>query len=236
MNVHSSKRGVAVASLVLAAAGLVFSLSATPFANAELTGSNSTGSSVGTVPQCAWHLDGVSGDVVLTHGATDKYKGEAYSISGDTADVKTYVADSAASAPATDPDACSWYSGKKGAEVTVSTADTSPKFTSSTFGAGDTSMNFNLNNSSNKLSAAVTPTCSSDAGWVNGSAGTNDIYTGHTSGTPTSLSNSHTTTTSSCSYVITYSTSVPGGLTPTHAGSNYAMTGPSLTTTLTLVD
>lgn len=235
MNVHSLKRGAAVSSLVLAAAGLVFSLSATPFANADLTGSNTTGSAVGTVPQCAWHLDGVSGAVSLTHGDATKYKGLAYSISGDTADVKTYVADTAASTPSTDAEACSWYSGKKGAQVTVSTSDTAPKFTSSSF-AGDSSMDFNLNDSSHKLSAAVTPTCDAAGGWVNGSAGANDIYTGHLSGVPTSLASASTSTISSCSYKITYSASVPAGLTPTHAGSNYAMTGPSLTTTLTLVD
>lgn len=235
MNVHSLKRGAAATSLVLAAAGLAFTMSAMPFANADLTGENTTGSAVGTVPQCAWHLDGVSGAVTLAHGDSAKYNGADYSISGSTSDVNTYVADSAAGTPSTDPAACSWYSGKKGAQVTVSTSATSPAFTSSSF-EGDSSMNFSLDSSSHKLSAAVTPTCSSDDGWVNGASGTNDIYTGHLSGVPTSLANASTTTISSCSYTITYSTTVPSGMTPTHAGSNYAMTGPALTTTLTLVD
>lgn len=232
MNLYSLKRGLATASLGLAAAGLVMSFSFTTSANA-IDGSNTTGSTVGTVPQCAWHLEGVSGTVALTHEDATKYSGTSYAISGSTSEVKTYVADQDATAIATDTSACSWYNSKKGASVTVSTSGT-PAFTSSSFGAEDTSMNFILDGTANKLTANVTPTCSSP--WSTPSAGDNDIYAGHLSGPATSLALGSTSTISSCTYSVTYSTAVPAGKQPLHAGSNYAMSGPSLTTTLTLTD
>lgn len=233
MNLQSLKRGFAATSLGLAAAGLIMSFSFTTSANA-IDGSNSTGSAVGTVPQCAWHLEGVSGVVTLANAdSSKKYNGAAFAISGSTSEVKTYVADQAASAITTDENGCSWYNSKKGASVTVSTTGT-PAFTSTSFGAEDTSMNFTLDGTDNKLTATVTPTCTSP--WTTPSAGENDIYVGHVSGPATALAKGSTSTISSCTYQVTYATAVPAGKQPLNAGQNYAMTGPSLTTTLTLTD
>lgn len=224
------KKVIALTVAPIALLGLTLSVATLSSANAEITGSNSTGSSVGTVPQCAWHLDGVSGAVTLSHGDESKYKGEAYAISGNSSSVDSYVAPVDASSKPASPgvDDCSWYTSKASASVTIST-DEDPGFTSSTF-AGDTSMNFLLNNSSNKLTATVSPDCS--APWSTPSAGDNDIYSGHVSAVATSLAKSSVTTTSACSYTVGYAATVPAGKSPLHAGQNYALAGPTMTTTL----
>jgi hypothetical protein len=224
------KKVIALAVAPIAMLGLTLSVASLTSANAEITGSNSTGSSVGTVPQCAWHLDGVSGDVTLSHGTVDKYKGEAYAISGSSSSVDSYVAPVDASAKPATPgdDDCSWYTSKASASVTIST-DANPGFTSSTF-AGDSSMNFSLSNSLNKLTATVSPDCS--APWSTPGEGANDIYSGHVSAVATSLAKTSVTTKSACSYTVGYAATVPAGKSPTHAGSNYALAGPTMTTTL----
>ncbi|MEN9736605.1 MAG: hypothetical protein RL129_1316 [Actinomycetota bacterium] len=213
----------------IAVIGLSFSVTGLSVASADPSGTNETGSSVGTVPQCAWHLDGVSGTVTMSHADGSLYKGDDYSLSGTTGEIDSYVAPvSASSKPATPGvDDCSWYTTIASAEITISTSDT-PEFTSESF-AEDTTMDFPLN-SSNKLSATVSPSCSSP--WEAAGDGENDIYSGHVSGVVTSLALGDVTTVSSCSYTVAYAAKVPGGKSPTHAGSNYAMTGPTLTTTL----
>jgi len=224
------KKVMALILAPIAMLGLTLSVATLSSASAEITGSNSTGSSVGTVPQCAWHLDGVSGDVTLSHGDASKYKGEAYAISGSSSSVDSYVAPVDASAKPTSPgaDDCSWYTSKASASVTISTS-ANPGFTSSSF-ADDTSMNFLLNNSSNKLTATVSPDCS--APWSTPADGDNDIYSGHVSAVATSLAKSSVTTTSACSYTVGYAATVPAGKSPLHAGQNYALAGPTMTTTL----
>lgn len=224
------KKVMALILAPIAMLGLTLSVVTLSSASAEITGSNSTGSSVGTVPQCAWHLDGVSGDVTLSHGDESKYKGEAYAISGSSSSVDSYVAPVDSSAKPTSPgaDDCSWYTSKASASVTISTS-ANPGFTSSSF-ADDTSMNFLLNNSSNKLTATVSPDCS--APWSTPADGDNDIYSGHVSAVATSLAKSSVTTTSACSYTVGYAATVPAGKSPLHAGQNYALAGPTMTTTL----
>jgi len=221
-----------LAALVLApvaALGIAVSLTGLTSATA-LTGSNSTGSTVGTVPQCAWHLDGVLDAVTLTHEDATKYKGLDYVISGSSTSVDSYVAPVADTTKPVSPgaDDCSWYTSQASAEVTISSGET-PAFTSTTF-TDDVSMNFSLNDADHKLTATVDPTCASP--WTAPGAGTNDIYSGHVSGVATSLSKVNTTTQSACSYTVGFTATVPAGKSPTNAGSNYAMTGPTLTTTL----
>ncbi len=224
------KKVIALTIAPIAMIGLTLSVAGLSSANAEISGSNSTGSSIGTVPQCAWHLDGVSGDVTLSHGDETKYKGADYAISGSSSSVDSYVAPVAATSKPASPgnDDCSWYTSKASASVTIST-DADPGFTSTTF-AGDSSMNFSLNNSSNKLTVTVSPDCS--APWSTPSAGDNDIYSGHVSAVATSLAKTSVTTTSACSYTVGYAATVPAGKSPTHAGENYALAGPTMTTTL----
>lgn len=224
------KKIIALMVAPIAMLGLMLSVAGLNSANAEITGSNSTGSSVGTVPQCAWHLDGVSGDVTLEHGDSTKYKGDAYAISGNSSSVDSYVAPVAATSKPSAPgdDDCSWYTSKASASVTISTS-ANPGFTSSSF-PGDTSMDFELTDSSNKLTATVSPSCSSP--WSTPSAGDNDIYSGHVSAVATSIAKTSVTTTSACSYTVGYAATVPAGKSPTNAGQNYSLAGPTMTTTL----
>ena len=223
------KRALAALIAPIAVIGLSFSVTGLSVASADPSGTNQTGSSVGTVPQCAWHLDGVTGTVTMSHSDGSLYKGEDYSLTGQTGLIDSYVAPVSASSKPASPgvDDCSWYTTRASAEIQITTS-AGPKFTSETF-ADDTTMDFSLNDS-NKLSATVSPSC--DSPWAAPSAGENDIYSGHVSGVVTSLALGDVSTVSSCSYTVTYAAKVPGGKSPTHAGSNYAMTGPTLTTTL----
>jgi hypothetical protein len=223
------KKLAALVVAPIAVLGLMVSLTGLTSATA-ITGSNSTGSTVGTVPQCAWHLDGVLDAVVLTHTDATKYKGLDYVITGSSTSVDSYVAPVAAIAKPLSPgvDDCSWYTSQASAEVTISSGET-PAFTSTTF-TGDVSMNFDLNDADHKLTVTVDPTCASP--WTAPISGTNDIYTGHVSGVATSLTKANTTTQSACSYTVEFTATVPAGKSPTNAGSNYEMTGPTLTTTL----
>jgi hypothetical protein len=224
------KKVIALFVAPVAMVGLTFSIASFSSASAAIEGSNSTGSTVGTVPQCAWHLDGVSGAVSLTHGTEAKYKGLAYLIEGSSSSVDSYVAPISATTMPESPgvDDCSWYTSKASASVTISTS-TDPEFTSSTF-AGDTSMNFALDSTSNKLTATVSPSCASP--WTTPDEGANDIYTGHVSAVATSLAKSNVSTQSKCSYTVGYAATVPAGKSPVNAGANYALAGPTMTTTL----
>ena len=224
------RKALAILVSPIAIVGMSLSLSGLASASADPSGQDTTGSSVGTVPQCAWHLTGVGASVTMTHGSDEKYNGENYPLTGSGASVASFVAPVEATSAPTSPqdNDCSWYNSKASAAVTISAGE-NPGFTSSSF-EGDTSMNFALNDSSHKLTATVSPTCSSP--WAGPTAGANDVYSGHLSGVATSLALSHTTTTSACSYTVQYAATVPGGKAPAHAGQNYAMVGPTLTTTL----
>lgn len=224
------KKIIALTVAPIAMLGLTLSVASLNSANAEITGSNSTGSSVGTVPQCAWYLVGVSGAVTLEHGDATKYKGETYGISGSSSSVDSYVApvDATSKPGAPSEDDCSWYTSKASASVTIS-SPADPGFTSSSF-PGDASMDFVLTNSSNKLTATVSPSCS--APWSTPIEGANDIYTGHVSAVATSLAKTSVTTISACSYTVGYAATVPAGKSPKNAGQNYALAGPTMTTTL----
>jgi hypothetical protein len=224
------KKVIAIIVAPLAMIGLTLSIASFSSASAAIEGSNSTGSSVGTVPQCAWHLDGVSGAVALTHATSAKYKGLAYLIEGSSSSVDSYVAPVAATTMPESPgvDDCSWYTSKASASVTISTS-ANPEFTSTTF-ADDTSMNFALTDASNKLTATVSPSCA--APWTTPEEGANDIYSGHVSAVATSIAKVDVSTQSACSYTVGYAATVPAGKSPINAGSNYVLAGPTMTTTL----
>jgi hypothetical protein len=53
---------------------------------------------------------------------------------------------------------------------------------------------------------------------------------------PFSITKTATTTASTCTYAMSVGATVPAGKSPKNAGSSYALVGPALTTTLTLVD
>ena len=224
------KKVIALFVAPVAMVGLTLSIASFSSASAAIAGSNSTGSTVGTVPQCAWHLNGVSGAVALTHAGEGKYKGLAYLIEGSSSSVDSYVAPTGtATKPATPGvDDCSWYTSKASASVTISTT-ANPGFTSTTF-TDDTSMNFALTDSLNKLTVTVSPSC--DAPWSTPTAGANDIYTAQISAVATSIAKADVNTQSACSYTVGYAVTVPAGKSPINAGQNYVLTGPTMTTTL----
>lgn len=177
-----------------------------------------TSSSVGTKPQCAWTLAGVEETMVLTSAEAALYSGSALAIAGSDDGISATVF-------GTD---CSWYEYKKGATITISTP-ASPKFTIND--ATDTTMDFDLTTLS-PMSLAITHTCGPDFT----DDDTASIGGAVVSAEPFSITKSSTNTTSSCTYSMAVGATVPANKSPKNAGSTYALVGPALTTTLTLVD
>jgi len=231
VNINLLKRTAAGASLVLAAAGLVLTLSTSASAAPISSG---TGSTVGTIPLCDWTLSGVGGSIVLDNPAykdapsnATKYQGLLYPLVGQTTSVEIYVSAPGKTESQTDESNCSWYGTKKGGSVTVTTpAD--PKFTSSrALVSSDNSMGFLLSSSNRLAGVASIETCTD---WTKVTIA--DVYTGTTSSTPIDLVADKTTTISKCTYSVTYSTTIPAAQNPTAPGADYALVGPEMTTTL----
>ncbi len=218
-----AKRLLAVVVTPLATVGLIGSMTFSsagvadePVAPAGVSGS--TASTVGTKPQCAWSLDGVSSSVPLVSADSAKYSGEALPISGVNSGID-------ASVSGLD---CSWYEYKKGASITISTG-ASPKF--SINDATDTTMDFDLT-AENPITLDIEHSCGPDF-----TADPSAIIGGLTvTANPFSITKGATNTTSTCTYAMTIGATVPANKSPKNAGTNYALVGPSLTTTLTLED
>jgi hypothetical protein len=234
VNINLLKRTAAGASLVLAAAGLVLTLST----SASAAISSGTGSTVGTIPLCAWTLKGVSGNIALTNADyelsntnTNKYQGVAYPLVGKTTDVEIYVSDPTLTTSQTDTSNCSWYGAAKGGSVTVTT-DADPKFTSSRTGNPlDNSMGFPLDGSNKLGGLAAIGICT---GWTKATVA--DVFTNSTISAPIALAKGDTDTVSTCTYSVTYSTTIPANQNPTAPGEDYVLVGPRMTTTLVIAD
>jgi hypothetical protein len=233
VNINLLKRTAAGASLVLAAAGLVLTISTS--ASAEPI-SSGTGSTVGTIPLCGWTLKGVGGNIALTNTAyeasktnTNKYQGVAYPLVGQTSNVEIYVSDPTLTTSQTNTSNCSWYGVVRGGSVTVTTAD-ALKFTSSRVGyPSDNSMGFDLVSSNKLVGLAAIESCDD---WTKVTLA--DVFAGTTSSTPIALAAGVTTTISKCAYSVAYSTSIPAGQTPFAPGVDYVLVGPVMTTTLVI--
>ena len=234
MNINLLKRTAAGASLVLAAAGLVLTLSTSASAAPISSG---TGSTVGTIPLCDWTLKGVGGSIALTNTAyesdklnnANKYQGDAYPLAGATTSVEIYVSDPTKTSSQTEVSNCSWYGTAKGGSVTVTT-DAAPKFTSSRTGTGgpdDNSMGFVLDDSNKLVGLASIDECT---GWTKTLDA--DVFAGTTSSTPIALADNKTTSISKCTYSVAYSTTIPANQNPFAPGVDYALEGPVMTTTL----
>ena len=207
---------IAIAGLMFSTTALTSGFAVEPEAPDAVAGS--TGSSVGTKPQCAWGLTGVESSNTLAGEAGTKYAGEDYAINGSDSGIAVTV---------TGGD-CSWYEYKKGANITITTG-TGPKFTIND--ATDTTMDFNLT-TEDPLTLGIVEDCV-DAWTVNNAAA---IGGATVSATPLSISKANTAVNSGCTYAMSMTATVPAGKSPKNAGSNYALVGPGLTTTLTLTD
>jgi hypothetical protein len=233
VNINLLKRTAAGASLVLAAAGLVLTLSTSASAAPISSG---TGSTVGTIPLCDWTLKGVEGSIALTNADyvalpsnATKYQGLTYPLVGQSTPVEIYVSDPTLPTRQTDTSNCSWYGVAKGGSVSVTTT-ADPKFTSRRTGdASDTSMGFLLDDSNKLVGLATIETCE---GWTKVTAA--DVFDSTTSSTPIALGKGVTTTTSNCTYSVAYSTTIPAGKRPTVPGVDYELVGPVMTTTLVI--
>jgi len=248
------KKLAALASAV-AGFGLLAAITGFSSANADIASS----ASVATVPQCTWVLNGVGDTIALTHPTTDghtKYVGLDFQLSGSgSSTANIFVGPTGASNVGSDADNCSWYgatnSATSGASVVFGFAGSgTPAFTGQDAGSsGDTSMSFNLDNSStngaHSKSLALTITkgaaCKDDntggsaADWTGlaASGGASALSSASTSALVAKIISSKTSTTSNCAWTTSLSTYVPGGISPANPSDTYNFTGPSIVTTLT---
>jgi len=250
------KKALAIATMPLAGAGLVVGLmtagpayagdmpisvsnpSATPAPLASKAAS--VAAETKTVPWCGWTVSGLPSGLTLedsvakTANKPSSYKGTEIVLGGSTSGVSAFV--SGSNVVSAVEDNCSWYgdSNKQGLTMTVTASRAN--FTARPAGetSDDAGMGFSLTEDS-KLT--ITPTysgCSnafvtSDSLSVWG--GVNEKLTS----TPVKASDkSKVTTTSACTWSLTYAAKIPGGLTPLFGDKTYAFTGPTLTTTVNI--
>ena len=209
----------------------------------DLTASTLTGA------WCGWYLTDVSSELVLepVNALETTYVGTAIDLTA------TDLLGSSAFVGGTDvhdddTTNCSWYGAPNQQAVEVSIEADSANFEAMAEfynDETDTSMDFSLN-SDNPLTITVDEDLATDEVtglrlYCNGFDVTEvtTIYGTLLDLISNPISSAVYTdvgTTDRCDWDVTYSTSIPAGLVPTYGGTTYSYTGPTLTTTLEIIE
>ncbi len=214
------KRGCAYFSLPLLLSGMIYGLGIKSPALAAPTIPSATVAALGN---CAWTLAGVSAGVTLT--AADSYDGTSDALTGTDATPVMFV-----SGNSTQGTPCSWFSAAAaGATITVS-IPAAPAFTAAPLGLGYA---FTAANSLTYAPNALGAGCPAATG--GNSYTSRSMYApgaGNLGGATVVYNKALVGTASSCAFAPTYSSLIPGGLTP--GGTSTVLTGSGVTTTMTL--
>jgi len=178
---------------------------------------------VAALGNCAWTLAGVSPGVSLT--AASAYDGTSNALFGTDSSAIIFVAGNS-----TQGTPCSWFSATAaGATVSVSVAST-PSFTAVPLGLGYI---FSSGNPLTYTPFALGAGCPATGG---GNSYTSRSMYGNAApnlgGAAVVYNKTGVGTSSSCAFAPTYTSTIPGGLTP--GGTSTVLTGSSVTTTMTL--
>jgi hypothetical protein len=247
------KKALAIAAMPLAGAGLVVGLmtagpayagdmpgtvanpSATPAPLASQAAS--VAASTKTVPWCGWTVSGLPTGLTLedtaakSAGKASSYKGVDIALGGSTSGVSAFV--SGSTTASTDADNCSWYGDTNKQGLTMTVTASRANFTARPAGesADDAGMGFSLTSSS-KLTITPAYTGCSDAFVTSNNL---SVWADQLASTPVTASDkSLVTTTSACTWGLTYAAKIPGGMKPLFGDKTYAFTGPTLTTTVNI--
>ena len=225
---HTSltKRALACAGVVVSSTALMATL--TGFATASAWGSGggdgtaqTLGGSVSSVDKCAYSISGIASSVTLTASKT-------YNPDDNVLDVLSGVDASVvlSAYPGGVPsNPCSFYGNSSAGRITA-TVPSTPAWTG-TFGG--TTLGWN-NTNTNKLN--IVPTGSSDCTAAGATLSTLGLYTGSVSGSLVSITSSSSP--KGCTLTSAISSQIPANLNTPQGAKTYAMTGPTITYTLSL--
>lgn len=247
------KKALAIAAMPLAGAGLIAGLMTAAPAYAgdmPVTVSNpsstpaplasqeaSVAAETKTVPWCGWTVSGLPTGLTLEDTVAkaaskpSSYKGAEIALGGSTTGVSAFV--SGSNVASTKEENCSWYgdSNKQGLTMTVTASRAN--FTARPEGADadDAGMGFSLSETSKLTITPAYTDCS--AAFV--TSDNLSVWDAQLKSTPVTASDkSKVTTTSACTWGLTYAAKIPGGMKPLFGDKTYAFTGPTLTTTVNI--
>jgi len=213
------------AGVFLSSTALISSL--TSFSSASAWGSGGDGStqtlgvSVSSVDKCAYSISGIASSVTLT--ASKIYNPDDISLdllSGSDASV---ILSAFPGGNSSNP--CSFYGSGSAGRITASVPST-PSWTGTVSG---TTLTWN-NVIGNKLN--IVPSGGGDCSSAGATLSTLGLFTSNVSGSLVAITSSSTP--KGCTFSSTISSQIPAGLTAPAGAKTYAMTGPTITYTLSL--
>jgi hypothetical protein len=247
------KKALAIATMPLAGAGLVVGLmTAGPAYAGNMPGTVADPSSTPaplasqaasvaaetkTVPWCGWTVSGLPEALTLEDtvakaaGETSSYKGAEIALGGSTTGVSAFVSGSTVASIAEDN--CSWYGDTNKQGLTMTVTASRANFTARPAGAesDDSGMGFSLTEAS-PLTISPTYTNCSNAFVTSDNL---SVWDHQLTSTPVTASDkTKVTTTSACTWGLTYAAKIPAGKMPLFGDKTYAFTGPTLTTTVNI--
>ena len=207
-----------------------------PPADPQVLGDGATDldTSITSVAWCGWYLSGVAADLTLVpvDGVTTTYNGLEIPLTAENSGLTAFVGGD--NEHVDDVDNCSWYGDSNTQAVEVTITASSVLFSAESSLGSDAEMNFSLEES-NKLNITVDQVEESCVGFTTTSE--DPIWGEDTTSNPvTSAVYTDVGTNDICDWSVTYTTSIPGDMVPTYGGSIYSYTGPTLTTTLEIID
>jgi hypothetical protein len=177
-------------------------------------------------------MSGVASALVLDNeeGITE-YDGDAIPLSAQNTGLSAHVGGSSLYDEL--PDNCSWYGPDNKQAVAVTLSTTTNSFTATNLMGTDAEMDFNLD-SDNKLNISVEKDTAC-TGFT--TTDLDAIFGEDNESEPVSSALSASVGTNDvCDWSITYETSIPAGMVPTYGGTLYSYTGPTITTTLEIIE
>ena len=221
-------------SFGVAGIGPSFAVAPTPPEDPQGGGTTSTTTSVSSVDWCGWYISGVEESLVLANetGITT-YSGDEIPLTAENSGFSAHVG--GASTHDDDPENCSWYGdgNKQAVEVTL-TANRDSFEATLPEGLIDTEMDFSLTGD-NPLNITVAEDTACEGFTAPDSSdviqGTDLVSTPVTSNVYNLVG-----TNDVCDWTITYTTNIPAGMVPTYGGTLYSYVGPTITTTLEIID
>lgn len=219
------KRALACAGVILSSTALFASLTGVSSASAWGYGGDGTaqtlGGSVSSVEKCAYSISGIASSVTLT--ASKTYNPDDSSLDVLSGTDASVVLSAFPGGVSSNP--CSFYGNSSAGRITVS-VPTTPAWTG-TFGG--TTLTWN-NVTANKLN--IVPTGSADCSAAGAVLSTLGLFTSNVSGSLVAITSSSTP--KGCTFSSAISSQIPAGLNTPQGAKTYAMTGPTITYTLSL--
>jgi len=197
-----------------------------PVVGDKPAGSGSFSSTVAVPPWCGWSQTPATESLTLT--GEGSYTGESYNLEGTSGDIYAYVNGGSAITSEAAADNCSWFgTSPYGAQLDMSVPDTNFEGESDDAAAEGVDAAFSWSGNLGFANNFKVGSCANFTTTPGAELSTGGLVTVWT------VAAADATTNNFCDYSITYTSTIPAGLNPTYGDSNYTITGPTLTVTLT---